>query len=323
VSSAPLVFRAAPLFIDDWHLQLNTGTLRYMSDGELLKAAREADLESELADAIVDISRKDASSNANRRFLLAILGVLPWVGVVISASISRWAEHEQEKTNAMFRAWLDEHEGRFRDLEQVAGSMASQAHAAGPAAQARLNSDEFLPLVRQGFRVWDRSETSDKRELIRRVLTNAACDSLCSDDFVRRFIEWIDDYNELHFKIVRELYRAPRSTRADIWDAIHAVQVREDSAEADLFKLLVRDLSTGQVIRQARDTDSAGNFYKKRPVRGHSSRTMKSAFDDKEEYVLTDLGKNFVHYALNEVVPKLDASTDASPPSPETDGTPA
>ena len=141
--------------------------------------------------------------------------------------------------------------------------------------------------------------------------------------FCPRFIEWIDSYNELHFKIVRELYRAPQSTRADIWDAIHAAQVREDSAEADLFKLLIRDLSTGQVIRQARDTDAAGNFFKKRPAKGHSSRTMKSAFDDKEEYVLTDLGKNFVHYALNEVVPKLDAPAPAKPPPPGTDGAPA
>ena len=42
------------------------------------------------------------------------------------ASISRWAEHEQDKTNAMFRAWLDEHEGRFRELESVTGSIAAQ-----------------------------------------------------------------------------------------------------------------------------------------------------------------------------------------------------
>lgn len=293
-----------------------------MSDGELLKAAREADLEPELAEAIVDVSRKDGSSNANRRFLLAMLGVLPWVGVIISASVSRWSEHEQDKTNAMFRAWLDEHETRFREVEDVARSMTSQAHAAGPVAEARLNSEDFLPLVRQGFRVWDRSETSDKRELVRRVLTNAACDSLCSDDFVRRFIEWIDHYNELHFKVVRELYRAPRSTRSEIWEAIHAAQVREDSAEADLFKLLIRDLTTGQVIRQARDTDAAGNFIKKRPARSQPSRTMKSAFDDKEEYVLTDLGKNFVHYALNEVVPKLAPSSDGRG-SPDTDGAPA
>lgn len=276
-----------------------------MSGDGLRKAAADAGLESELEDSLVEVARKDSSSNANKRFFLAILSVVPWVGVLISAAVARWAEFDQDRTNAMFRAWIEEHEARLRELEAVAKSIAAQAERAGPAAQGRLNSDEYLPLVRQGFRVWDKSETQDKRELVRRVLTNAACDSLCTDDFVRRFIEWIDEYNELHFRIIRELYRHPMSTRADLWDAVHGAQVREDSAEADLFKLLIRDLSTGQVIRQERQTDHAGNFIKKRPVRSRPSRLMKSAFDDVEEYVLTDLGKNFVHYALNEVVPKL------------------
>jgi hypothetical protein len=286
-----------------------------MTDSNLLRAAREADLEAEVTDAITETERRDSSSNANKRFLLAILGVLPWVGVLISASIARWAERDQDKANSMFRGWLQEHEERFAELERVADSICTQAQASGPDAQAKLNSEAFLPLVRQGFRVWDRTETRDKRELIRRVLTNAACDPVSQDDFVRRFIEWIDSYNELHFQVVRELYRSPRSTRADIWDALHAGQVREDSAEADLFKLLVRDLSTGQVIRQARATDAAGNFLKKQPGAHGNSRTMKSAFDDKEAYVLTELGRNFVHYALNEVVPKL--------PAGESNGSPA
>ena len=278
-----------------------------MSESNLERAARESGLESELAEAALDVAREDASSNANRRFLLAILGVLPWVGVIISASSSRWAEQDQNRTNAIFRGWLEEHQNRLRALEDVTSSICSKARQSGPASETRLNSDAYLPLVRQGFRVWDRSETADKRELIRRVLTNAACDSLCTDDFVRRFIEWIDQYNELHFRIIRELFQSPHSTRAELWAAMHAHEVREDSAEADLFKLLIRDLSTGQVIRQARETDLAGNFLRKKPTKSSSTRTMKSAFDDREEYVLTELGRNFVHYALNEVVLKLEA----------------
>lgn len=38
---------------------------------------------------------------------------------------------------------------------------------------------------------------------------------------------------------------------------------REDSAEADLFKLLIRDLSTGGVIRQERDVNQLGQFVRK------------------------------------------------------------
>ena len=38
---------------------------------------------------------------------------------------------------------------------------------------------------------------------------------------------------------------------------------------------------------------------------------MESAFDDKKPYVLTGLGTQFVHYAMNEIVPKI------GPASPE------
>jgi hypothetical protein len=35
---------------------------------------------------------------------------------------------------------------------------------------------------------------------------------------------------------------------------------------------------------------------------------MKSAFDDSEQYELTELGRQFVHYTMNEVVPRIGGS---------------
>ena len=35
---------------------------------------------------------------------------------------------------------------------------------------------------------------------------------------------------------------------------------------------------------------------------------MESAFDDKKPYVLTGLGRQFVHYTMNEVVPKIEGT---------------
>ena len=98
----------------------------------------------------------------------------------------------------------------------------------------------------------------------------------------------------------------------EIWTALYDREVREDSAEADLFKLLFRDLSTGGVIRQERDTDTLGRFRTKRPThvsKGQGAKTMTSAFDDKEKYVLTEMGKQFVHYTMNEAVIRLDNET--------------
>jgi hypothetical protein len=98
-----------------------------------------------------------------------------------------------------------------------------------------------------------------------------------------------------------------------MWREVHGREVAENSAEADLFKLLVRDLSTGGVIRQHRDTTADGQFVRKTPTKtpkGYGSRVMKSAFDDTEEYELTEFGRQFVHYTMNEVVPRIGRATD-------------
>jgi hypothetical protein len=294
-----------------------------MSEDRLLQIGREVGLEGELAEAIlVERQRRDGSAGANARFYLAVLGALPWIGVMISAILSRWAESEQQGLNDLHRRWLEEHEERLRDVQHTVHQIEDRVAGFGAEGAHRLNSDEFLGLARKGFRVWDRSETKDKRELIRKLLTNAACSRLVSDDFVHRFIEWIDSYNELHFRVVRCVYKTPEITRAGIWREIRGIAVREDSADADLFKLLIRDLSTGGVIRQYRATDAHGNFQRKsRAPSGRGSTSMtKSAFDDDEPYVLTELGKDFVSYVLSDVVRRLpNASGEVEPPSTSSD----
>jgi len=118
--------------------------------------------------------------------------------------------------------------------------------------------------------------------------------------------------------VIGEIYRNTGSTRGEIWEDLGKGPVREDSADADLFKLLVRDLSTGGIIRQHRETDYAGNFVaqRQRPPRRNSggSRPLKSAFDDTERYELTALGRQFVHYAMTELTIKIayaDAASDS------------
>ena len=86
----------------------------------------------------------------------------------------------------------------------------------------------------------------------------------------------------------------------------------EDSAEADLYKLLIRDLSTGSVIRQHRESNAYGEFVKKPRKKRTSGDTLKSAFDEEESYELTELGVQFVHYTMEEVVPRIDTGLPAS-----------
>jgi hypothetical protein len=89
------------------------------------------------------------------------------------------------------------------------------------------------------------------------------------------FMNWIDQYHESDFAVIKEIYRHPGVKRGQIWDQIHGTRPREDSADADLFKYLIRELSTGGVIRQARETDHLGRFYKKKKDQGRDHPPVK------------------------------------------------
>lgn len=247
------------------------------------------------------------------RFFMAALGSIPWIGGVIAASAALQAETDQGRANDLLRKWVKSHEKLIDELQETVAEITQRLDDLGPEAQQRAESEPYLVLVRKGFKAWDAADTPQKRRLLVNLLTNAAGTSLCPDDLVRLFIEWIDHYHEAHFKVIAEIYRNKGCTRADIWRSIHGERVRETSAEADLFKLLIRDLSTGSVIRQHRPTDGAGNYLAKgRRKKAGQARVLKSAFDDEEPYELTQLGEQFVHYSMNDVVKRIE-SPGASP----------
>ncbi|MEK6299723.1 MAG: hypothetical protein AABO41_03305 [Acidobacteriota bacterium] len=241
------------------------------------------------------------------RFTLSVLSSIPWVGGFFSASASLWGESDQSRINELQRLWLQEHQKKLVNLGGDVEEIVHRFEELGAAVEDRIDDPGYLLLVEQAFRAWDKAATDEKRGLVKKIVSNAAGTSLCSDDVVRLFIEWIDYYHEAHFAVIREIYGEPGITRGEIWQSIYGRPVREDSAEADLFKLLIRDLSTGGVIRQHREATGTGEFLRKsRPViRGRAAPVMKSAFDAQEPYELTELGKQFVHYAMTDVVPRI------------------
>ncbi|HVO86350.1 MAG TPA: hypothetical protein VMT23_01280, partial [Candidatus Binatia bacterium] len=50
-----------------------------------------------------------------------------------------------------------------------------------------------------------------------------------------------------------------------------------------------------------------------------------SPFEDGKQYELTELGQQFVHYTMNEIVPRLNAGTEttSTPQSPQSPTKPA
>jgi hypothetical protein len=248
------------------------------------------------------------------RFVLALLGGAPYVGGAFGGAAGAWSQAEQDHFNKVAASWLKLQEDEIREIGVTIAEILSRLDLNDAETQKRIESPEYLSLIKKCFRDWSAAESEEKRVYVRNLLTTAATSRICTDDVVRMFIQWIENYSELHFKVVRWIYSHRGCTRMDMWIGIYGERVREDSAEADMFKLLIRDLSTGSVIRQHREKDYHGNWIKKtRPARrGIQSQTLKSAFDDEEEYELTELGTQFVRYTVEGAMPKIAAPFDGA-----------
>lgn len=242
-----------------------------------------------------------------RAGLNAASAAIPFVGGILSAAATAWSETEQQQVNKVFEQWLQMLEDELKDKAKTIAEIMARLDMQDADTVERIESPEYQALLKKAFRKWSSIDSGDKRRKIRNLLANAAATNLTSDDVVRLFIDWLEDYSDFHFEVIGEIYRNPHISRGQIWQNLRKSEVREDSAEADLYKLLIRDLSTGGVIRQYRETDGYGNFVKKRKPAGSSrSNTMKSTFDFEEEYVLTDIGTQFVHYAMNEITARIE-----------------
>jgi hypothetical protein len=108
------------------------------------------------------------------RFVFAVLSAIPWVGSVIAASAALHAEKEQGRVNYLMYRWVEEHQNAYKRLEGTVTRMIGRMEEIGAQVDERLQDEKFLGLVRQGFRVWDEASTEEKRDFVRRALTNAA-----------------------------------------------------------------------------------------------------------------------------------------------------
>lgn len=261
----------------------------------------------------IEENLKSGSGPKVARFALACLsGLIPLAGGAVGGIGGTWSEAEQDRLNKLLAIWLKLQEDEIKEIGKTLVEVYVRLDNNDENVRRRIESQEYLSLIKKCFREWSAAESEEKRKFIRNLLVNAASTNLASDDVIRLFIEWIDMYSEAHFKVVATLYNNAGLSRSAIWDRIHGKSVREDSAEADLFKLIIADLSIGHIIRQHREVDYNGNFVKsqRRSRSTASSSSYVSAFDDEKEYELTNLGQQFVHYTMNEVVPKIEYKPD-------------
>lgn len=258
------------------------------------------------------------SNNAGRHIrsaLQAIGGAIPFAGGLLSAIANEWSEKEQKEAFNFFHQWVRMLEEELKEKEKTILEIMMRLDLHDEKIKKRIKSEEYLALLKKTFRQWSNIDSEAKRKLVRNILANSAATRQTSDDVVNLFIDWINTFTGMHFEVISKVYNNDGITRGEIWRLIGREVAREDSADADLFKLLIRDLTIGGIIRQHRKTDYSGNFIlkerEKRP-KGSGPKPPISAFDDKEQYELTELGKQFVHYAMTELPPKITAGDDQS-----------
>jgi hypothetical protein len=264
-----------------------------------------------------EITKSGKVAKIIRGTLQAVGGIIPYGGGVLSAIAGAWSEGEQEKANRFFKYWIQMLQDELKEKEQTIIEIIARIDLHDEKISQRVESKEYQSLVRKTFREWSGAESEEKRKYIKNILSNAAATQITSDDVIRLFIDWINKYSEMHFQVITAIYNSDGITRGQIWKKIGKGPVREDSADADLYKLLFRDLSTGSIIRQHREVDRFGNFISKATHHSHKgsgSQTLTSAFDDEEGYELTSLGRQFVHYAMTDLPIRIEFVNDQEEP---------
>jgi hypothetical protein len=226
---------------------------------------------------------------------------IPVAGGALSAAASAWSENDQENVNNFFERWIKMIEEEIMEQQKTIIEVAQRIDLQDEKIAKRTNSAEYQSILKKTFREWSAAESEEKRVYIRNILANAASSEISSDDVIKLFISWLSIYSEFHFQVIASIYKnqANGISRRDIWNELRKNTVSEESADADLYKLLIRDLSTGGIIRQK---DSS-----RRP----SGSGKVSAFDDYKKYVLTELGKQFVHYAMTDLPLKIESKSSA------------
>ena len=263
------------------------------------------------------IPKGNKSAKIARGALQAVGGAVPFAGGILSAIAGAWSEGEQEKINRFFEHWVRMLQDELKEKESTIIEIMARLDLQDEEISKRVESKEYQSLVKKTFREWSGAESEEKRVYIRNILSNAAATRVSSDDVVRMYIDWINQYSEMHFQVIGAIYNSEGITRGEIWRKIGKEPVREDSADADLYKLLIRDLSTGGIIRQHREVDYYGNFIPKKSQRrpkGSGPKPPVSAFDETEGYELTSLGQQFVHYAMSDLPLRIEFTTEDEEP---------
>src|SRR2546421_61152 len=94
----------------------------------------------------------------------------------------------------------------LKEKEQTIIEVMARLDLQDEAIAERVESKEYQSLLKKTFRDWSGAESEEKRVYIRNILSNAAASRLSSDDVVRMYLSWINQYSEMHFQVIGAIY---------------------------------------------------------------------------------------------------------------------
>ena len=182
----------------------------------------------------------DKAGKIGRVGLNVAAGAIPFVGGILAAIAAAWGESSQAQADAILRQWLQMLQDELREKGKTIAEIMARLDMQNEETLRRIESPEYQALLKKSFRKWSAIDSEGKREKIRNILSHAAASRIVSDDVVSLFIDWIDTYSDFHFEVIGEIFRNEGSTRGQIWTALGRSRVQENSADADLYKMLIR-----------------------------------------------------------------------------------
>jgi hypothetical protein len=194
---------------------------------------------------VPELPKGAPGSEIARITLNALSGAIPFAGGILSAIANEWSQRDQKRVNDFLLHWARMLAEEMREKEKTILEITARLDMKDEKTAERVASPEYQSLLRKGFRDWAGTESEEKRILVRNILANAAGATFVSDDVIKLFLEWIKNYSELHFAVVSAIYNSAGITRGGVWEKLGRGEVREDSADADLFKLIFRACLSG------------------------------------------------------------------------------
>src|SRR5258708_6525909 len=124
------------------------------------------------------------------RFALALLGGVPFVGGAFRGAARAWSDAEQAYYNKGTANWLKLQQDEMQEIGIAIAEVVRRRDLNDEETQKRIESPEYLSLIKKCFRDWSAAESEEKRVYVRNLLTTAATSRICTDDVVRMFIQW-------------------------------------------------------------------------------------------------------------------------------------